>query len=211
MFTNKDIIFFSVLTIFKDIIESNIKRSLEYNINLTTDIAAGNDFKINIENKKTKKKFVKDIIILGLYDVKPTTFLWFDTARILIHEFLIKNYKDVFGTTTTLDKLFTPTVNIDYDYHYVIPYLINVFRPDYNLVRFETPDKLQIFYALINLGYENKFTDQYIAFTYYRKCQDENRKLSRSSRPTKLNSIKVDEKILKNINRPTKSKKSSKK
>ena len=142
-----------------------------------------------------------------MYDVKKTLFTWFNTARILIHNFFIKNYKDVFGTTITLDKLFTPTVNIDYDYHYVIPYLINVFRPDYNLVRFETVDKSQIIYALIDMGYENKFTDQYNAFTYYRKCQDENRKLSRSSRPTKLNSIKVDKSIIKNMNRPKKSSK----
>ena len=59
MFTNKDIIFFSVLTIYKDIIESNIKKSLEYNIELTTDIATGKSYKINIEHIKTKKNLSK--------------------------------------------------------------------------------------------------------------------------------------------------------
>lgn len=215
MFTNKDRIFFSTLSLYKDIIEKNITKSLEYNIEFTEDIMMGKSYKVNIQNKKNKKKMVKDVFILGVYNTKDSLFKW-SPIRQIIHDNLKNFWMDVFGTTATIDKIFTPTVNIEYEDHCYIPYLVNLIRPDFNVIRFETQDKSNIIYAMINIGYKNDFHSPLVAFLHYRKSTDEGKKLSRQ---IKLNSIKIDNNMYKYLNRALKnnskktksSKKSSKK
>lgn len=49
--------------------------------------------------------------------------------------------KNIFGTMKTINELFKQRIKIDKKYHYVIPYLIAIFSPAFNVIRFRNGDK----------------------------------------------------------------------
>lgn len=159
-FNDDDRIFFMIITSFKKDFEDIMKESLKYKINITKELMEKTYGEVSIEEIKNpnKKPFNTMTIVLGYYDKTKGIYNWAPSTKKLVYEMILK-YIDIFGTTKTIDKLFTDAVKISYEDHYVIPYLVGcVYK--LNVIRFitEMPNGDELyFYMLVDLKIKNNF------------------------------------------------------
>lgn len=154
MYTDLDKSFFDIILNYRKIFEKVITESLNYKIKLTKDVAQLKKTEVSIV--KNGKKSTTKIFLFGYHNKTEQKFRWFESMNetILNH---IKKYdiENIFGTDTIIKKLFLNEIKIDNEYHYVVPYLVAIFHPTFNLVRFEHDDIY--IYAMIKLDIEDDF------------------------------------------------------
>lgn len=154
MFINLDKLLFAAVLKYRDTFEKVITKSLKYQIKLTKDVAQLKKIKINVI--KNGENFTRNIFMLGYHNKSEEIFRWFNSMNeIALKHIQRHNIKDIFGSDTTIKKLFQPEIEISNKYHYVIPYLVAIFNPAYNIVRFEHGDTYV--YAMIQLNIVNNF------------------------------------------------------
>jgi hypothetical protein len=153
-YTNEDLLFFSIiLKSCRETYEKVITDSLSYKLYLTKDIIDLKKTKIKVIDK-TNKISHKQIIPFGFYDEKKKIFSWYKCMKKDFYDHLIiSGIKKTFDSLETIDKLFLDEVIIDKKNHNVIPYVMAVFNPNFNVIRFQALDA--IIYAFVKLDIED--------------------------------------------------------
>ena len=153
MFTDLDKCLFRIVLNYKKIFEEVITTSLKYKINLTKDAFISNKTQVTTKNGK---KIDRLIFPFGYQDKTKQKFKWLDNIKEMFLQHMEKyDIKKIFGTDSTIKKLFESEFEISNDFHYVLPYLIAIFNPSFNLVRFQSGDIY--YYALVELNIDVDF------------------------------------------------------
>lgn len=181
-FTDGDRILYAALTTVGHKYEKVMKESLKFKIEPTKNGKA-------IVTHKNKS-YETDIFFIGKYDEQTHMFEWFLSMKDILLEHLYKhNLKQMFDDEEPLKKLFLDKVNVE-NFKYIIPYIIAIFNPAFNIVRFESPDGRIKMYALMKLGIKNPNVDEDLsaAVGVYRigkAILDKKRKTKRGSKSRK--------------------------
>ena len=144
--------------IFNDIL---IRKSLEYSIHLTIDnfIGSSNIVKISKNGSITENS----IIPIGFFIKNDNTFSWTNNVNYYFYVHFMKfhiynnlNYQKYFSKKLLYDLFFNKEpINCGKYNKNIIPYIIGMISPGFNLIKFESNDG--IFYALINIGIDDNF------------------------------------------------------
>lgn len=148
----KEKILKNIIFSFEKDIKDSMKKTLEYDIEINSDILEMKTPYINVINKKSKIKERNNILMLGNYDMKKNIFRW--TSSKIIFKLLDESYKfkDFFKDYNILKKIFAEEVSISKINHYMIPFLIQIFH-DKTLTSFIIGDFIG--YALIDFKNNN--------------------------------------------------------
>jgi len=221
---NIDEYLFNIFIIFSKNFEDCMKNTLDYKLNLTTDIVTGKKHFIeatDINTKKTKSVF---IVLLGTYNKDNEEFKWFNNRNKMLRETIetsaLKvqntNLIDLFGSKKIIDKIFEPVIKINNKLHYAIPYFLSFLNNKLNLVRFENENGNIFMYALVQLDIkcELPYQDLWFEINFYKKMLITNAKLSRNksikSKKTKKSTSKKNNSITKKSKKSNSKKNKSK-
>ena len=204
--------------------EDVIDKSLDYDINLPSDIAE-TLFKedIEIKNIKTKEISKYNIAFFSLYNFNTEEFMWYRGIEKIFSEQLNK-YSELYSIPFIRNLFATSKIKMGEKYKNVIPYLVAIIYPNYNVIRFTDPDNNLESYILINLGIKDSFDfDKFsellsnynlisknINDTKEKSILSRNKKIEKGFKVTKNISKKLIENKDKKINKKS-TKKSSKK
>ena len=149
-YTDEDLLLFNIiLKSCRETYEKVINDSLSYKLDLTKDIIDFKKSKIKVIDKNNKISY-KEIIPFGFYNEKQTKFSWYKFIKKDFYDHLIiSGIKQTFDSLETIDKLFLDEVIIDKKNHNVIPYIMAVFNPNFNVIRFQAVDAT--IYAFVKL------------------------------------------------------------
>lgn len=167
---SKNKLFFDTILEYEPFYEKMIYKSFEYSIQLTAE-----HFDNNLQN----------IIAIGPNKTKTCTFIplgninetnlgyqfkWFnDYVKDLIHNHINRHLfvEDNYVTRNSLDYYFEDIVQLNEENRNIIPYLISITNPSFNLIRFCVNQNRNChFYCMIDLGikdnydYEQDFIDK---------------------------------------------------
>lgn len=156
MFTKIDKQFFDVILSYSDKFEKGMNDTLKYELIVDPDIFETSKI-TGILNGKSEKY---TIVIIGSYDSKKKKFDYVFPPNTFYDHLKEQFFEDMIGSSELHDKLFVKSVSIEDKYHIIIPYLISIYSPGFNLVRFGTPDGEHRLYALINLGLKQHITQK---------------------------------------------------
>ena len=164
--TNDKLLITTILKKYTKYIKDCMKKTLEYklifNPESTTKIMA---IKNNI---KTSHAFFP----IGIYYKDIKEFKYHQDINNFLLDHIEKNYDlvDIFSSDSTIKKLFNSNIQISAKEHLIIPCLISIMNPAFNIVKFELEDNNKIMknktmYALIKLNIEckldyDKFLDE---------------------------------------------------
>lgn len=154
--SNKEkILFDKIIKHCEDTYEEIIKQSLEYNLDLTPEIFELETNNIKVTDKNNNVSY-KNIIPVGLYDVKDMRFTLHEHFKNNINSTSqVAGIEKILEFCDTFHKLLHNPIIIDDKYHRVIPYLITLYNPNYNLVRFQDKGVAIKVYALVKLNIKN--------------------------------------------------------
>jgi hypothetical protein len=165
--TNDTLLISMILNKYSDYIYDCMNKTLDYELSLETF----KDSKITaIKNgKKTEHLFFP----IGTYYKDKEQFQYWKDINEYLLSHLTKHYNltDIFGSDSTIKKLFKNTVIINFKQHLVIPCFISIMNPGFNVAKFQfTDDKGKIMtnmtmYALVKLNIKckldyDKFLDE---------------------------------------------------
>ena len=120
MWTEKDKILFTIVNKFgKEHLEKQIKES-------------SNKF-------RTLKKRPDFFTIFGYYNIHKNVFVWQNDMNNDVLNFIKNGYMGLFGSDSTLKKLFQHVVPFNKDDMNVIPYLMEILHAKFSVVRFKSP------------------------------------------------------------------------
>jgi len=206
------------------VFEDVINKSLDYDINLPSDIAE-TLFKedVEVKNIKTGEISKHNIIFFSLYDFNKEEFIWYRGIEKMFSEQL-KKYPDLSSIPFISNLFATSKIKLGEKYKNLIPYLVAIIYSNYNIIRFIDPDSNIESYILINLGIKDsfdfdKFSDLLSKYNLLGKIVNDNKEkgiISRNKKAekglklTKNISKKLIENKGKKINRKS-TKKSSRK
>jgi hypothetical protein len=164
--TNDKLLITTILKKYTKYIKDSMKKTLEYklifNPESTTEIMA---IKNNI---KTSHSFFP----IGIYYKDIKEFKYHQDINNFLLDHIEKHYDldNIFGSDSTIKKLFNSNVQISTKEHLVILCLIAIMNPAFNIVKFELEDNNKIMknktmYALVKLNIEceldyNKFLNE---------------------------------------------------
>ena len=155
MFDNNDIILITtIVKKYKKYIEDCMKKTQEYK--LIPDPKSDSEIIAVKNGKETRHAFIP----IGFYDKNKNEFIYKNMININLLEHIQKYYNlnDIFGSDSTIKKLFSNIVEINSKDHLVIPCLISIMNPAFNVVKISLSDaKGKIMYALVKLNIECKF------------------------------------------------------
>lgn len=83
----------------------------------------------------TLKSQPKYFIIFGCYNLDKNIFIWKNKMNVISEKIVKNEYFDIFGTDSTLKKLFENEVIFDKEYINVIPYLMEALNENFNVIR----------------------------------------------------------------------------
>jgi hypothetical protein len=153
--TNDKLLITTILKKYTKYIKDCMKKTLEYklifNPESTTEIMA-------IKNDiKSSHLFFP----IGIYYKDIKEFKYYQDINNFLLDHIEKNYDlvDIFGSDSTIKKLFNSNVQISAKEHLVILCLIAIMNPAFNIVKFELEDNNKIMknktmYALVKLNIE---------------------------------------------------------
>jgi hypothetical protein len=159
MFDSNDTMLINmILNKYSDYIYDCMNKTLDYKLSLETF----KDSKITAmkNGKKTEHLFFP----IGTYYKDKEQFQYWKDMNEYLLDHLIKHYNliDIFGSDSTIKKLFKNTVMINFKQHLVIPCFISIMNPGFNVVKFQfTDEKGKIManvtmYALVKLDIKCK-------------------------------------------------------
>jgi uncharacterized protein YqhQ len=97
----------------------------------------------------TLKKIPDFYSIFGYYDMDSKTFHWENKMNEHSYSITKQKYINIFGSDSTLKKLFRPTVRFSTKYMNIIPYLMEALNENLNVVRVKSFNGY--IYALTNV------------------------------------------------------------
>jgi hypothetical protein len=154
MFDNIDTYFITmILTKYKKYIENCMKKTMQYKL----IIKPNEDKKIIVTAIKKGKESTPPFFPIGFYYNKEKEFRYYKNINEILLDHIKKyNFMDIIGNT--VNKLFKNVVKINNNEHLIIPCLLGIVNPAFNVVKFETEGNSNtIMYALIKLNIECKF------------------------------------------------------
>lgn len=192
-FDKYDELFFDIILFNKTMFEDTMKKSLDYNLDITKEIMELKTTDIKVKHKgKTSNNM---IILFGLYNKINKLFKWIGDSNYLLQNQLNRyDIKSIFGSQRTLDKIFKHEYIISEKYHEAIPYLMAILNPAFNLVSFATPDDSMYFYAFVNLGIKDNFIFEKFVSDMLRY---------RNALETEINTTKLSRKLIKKSKKKT--------
>jgi hypothetical protein len=114
--------------------------------------------------------------IFGYYDMDSKTFYWENKMNEHSYNITKQKYMNIFGSDSTLKKLFRPTVIFSTKYMNVIPYLMEALNENLNVVRVKSFNGY--IYALTKVEGINKMFNSDIfeeALIHYRNEKEVNK------------------------------------
>ena len=91
----------------------------------------------------------------GYYDTTNHMFHWLNDINRITYKLLTTHYLRVFGSKETIRKLCQPTVSLEPQNQYVIPYLVQFFNSAFSVIPFHNGKKT--IYGMIKLGIKDSF------------------------------------------------------
>lgn len=82
----------------------------------------------------TLKNIPKYFIIFGYYNLEKNVFIWQNNMNNNFQEIVKREYINIFGSYSTLKKIFQNEVFFDKEYMNIIPYLMEALNQDYNVI-----------------------------------------------------------------------------
>ncbi len=199
-FPKKTLYFFVVLSKYYAIIkEQNILKNIEF------DYDTFNGDKIDI--KRNGKKESIEFIMLAKYDKKTEIYKWGNDLNEHFRKILYKNYGkdiDLYGGRYFTEQILQKEFKIEEKYHYLVPYLIPIFFPEFTIVELYGKDIL--YYGLAKLGIKYNFTVGDVIFDYINATTKALGK-SELSRSKKRGSKNKDKNVRKNNSKKNKKEK----
>ena len=135
-----------------------MNKSLKYSININENNIDGSDLNVEVTCNGIKKMCT--FVPLGLF--KNKTFTWLNDINIILYEHLLLFHKhnnliiEKYVSKDLLDYLFLRrSIPVGEKGANILPYLIAINNPDFNVIRFSNKDEK--FYALIKLNIEDNF------------------------------------------------------
>ena len=191
--TNDSLLIYTILDKYTNYINDCMKKTLEYKLNFIpgkrTEIIA---IKNGIETQH-------NFITIGFYHKDKNEFKFEKSINEILLNHILKKYDviNIFGSESTIKKLFKETVKMNFKEHTVIPCLISIFHPAFNIVKFEFTDKKNvIMYAMIKLNIKCKLDyDQFLyemsimkSFCNFNKTKTSKKKTSKKKTSKKKTS-----------------------
>lgn len=141
------------LTYYKENFEKIQKESLKYKFDINRE--AFETKKISATDKKGKK-YVFEFIPVGV--LKEKTFTWYQDINKSFYSSIIKKVDIEAFKKNTIQKLFNNgSITLDKEFVKVVPYILSILLPDFNVIEAVTPDKTTSFYFLANTKLKDKF------------------------------------------------------
>jgi hypothetical protein len=137
---------------YKENFEKIQKESLKYKFDINRE--AFETQKISATDKKGKK-YVFEFIPVGV--INGNTFNWYQNINKSFYSSLMKVNIETFKKET-IHKLFNNgSITLDKEFVKVIPYILSILLPDFNVIEAVTPDKKTSLYFLANTKLKDKF------------------------------------------------------
>ena len=126
------------------------KASMKYNLQFNKEVLQTH--KINATDDKGKQYTFSIHPIGGISD---SHFLWYGDMNKILYKSLLSTNLSVFKKNTIKSLFDESKVPLKEKYSYVIPYLLSIMSPDYNVIETKTPDNGNTYFFLINLNIED--------------------------------------------------------
>jgi hypothetical protein len=158
---NMTLLFFVIISNFRDKIENINTKSLDYKLNITKDNISFKTTKLEVEHISTGVISTHNIMPFGIYNNSTKMWNWMSNMNEIMFDMYNKQYEllDIFGDKgePLLKTIFSNEVKISPGDHIVIPHFIQLLNASHNLVRIEMDQKSPyIVYALIDLGIKDE-------------------------------------------------------
>ena len=155
---SKDERFLNNLMIYRRFHDILMDKSLKYKIDINKNNIDGSNLNVEVTINGIKKECA--FIPLGLF--KDKTFTWMNDINVILYEHLLlfHTYNNLevekYVSKELLDYLFLrKSIPVGEKGGNILPYLIAITNPDFNVIRFSNKDEK--FYALIKLNIEDNF------------------------------------------------------
>ena len=151
-FSDSDKTYLNNILSYKNHYDYVSRTSSKYKIYLNRNNIVDDVSSVVILNKDTKIKNTHTFIPFGY--LSNNKFIWKNGANSFFLDHLNRtNVSRNIGSRTLLTKLFKKKVKFNnWTYKYVIPYLISITNPKFNVIQFNNQSSGIIFFALINLN-----------------------------------------------------------
>jgi hypothetical protein len=150
MVDNIDKLYITAIKKYKKYIDFVQEKSRNYVINVTHENVTGG--KLDVEVVKNKKTSTHKLLFFGTYKKSEGVFEWSNGVNSALLNHISDQGKNAFGPDRIVNKFFQNVVEISEDDHYVIPILVFLSNPKFNVIWFTNPDVDMIFYSMIDLG-----------------------------------------------------------
>jgi len=150
--TDSNMLIKILLKSYTDYIENCMKETLKYELLLNKE--SFENFKITAI--KDKKETICDFYPIGVYNLDSKEFKYSNTKNMILEHLYKYNMVDIFGSDNIIKKLFhDDVIKLSLKEHLIIPLLISIFNPAFDIVKFENDNYYM--YAMIKLNIKCDF------------------------------------------------------